>query len=206
MGCPCNCSNSFMDYDCANILIQQANVSEEPVKSLGRWYHSSMKDTKRGQETAKLATEGLLAINRLGLQGKFKVWCLQFMLIPKLLWPLLIYEICSTTVEAIEAKVNKFTRRWLGVPPGLTDVAMYSQKAKLKLPLKSIVEEYKCGKARLLSILEDSEDPVVKTVQPTIKTGRKWKVVEAIDDAKECLKIKEVIGQTQTDRKGWVHW
>ena len=34
------------------------------------------------------------------------------------------------------------------------------------------------------------------------KTGRKWKVVEAVDEAKECLKIKEVIGQTQTDRKG----
>ena len=51
-------------------------------------------------------------------------------------------------------------------------------------------------------MLEDSEDPVVKTVQPTIKTGRKWKVVEAVDEAKECFKIKEVIGLTQTDRKG----
>ena len=51
-------------------------------------------------------------------------------------------------------------------------------------------------------MLEDSEDPVVKTVQPTIKTGRKWKVVEAVDEAKECLKIEEVIGLTQTDRKG----
>ncbi|KAK3797119.1 hypothetical protein RRG08_060463 [Elysia crispata] len=111
------------------------------------------------------------------------------MLIPKLLWPLLVYEICSTTVEAIEAKINKFTRRWLGLLPGLTDVATYCRKAKLRLPLKSILEEYKCGKARLLSMLEDSEDPVVKTVQPTIKTGRKWKVVEAVDEAKECLKI-----------------
>ena len=130
------------------------------------------------------------------------MWCLQFMLVPKLLWPLLIYEICSRTVEAIEAKINKFTRRWLGIPPGLTDVAMYCRKAKMKRPLKSIVEEYKCGKARLLSMLKDSEDPVVKTVQPTIKTGRKWKVVEATDDAKECVKIKKVIGQTQTDRYG----
>ena len=42
----------------------------------------------------------------------------------------------------------------------------------------------------------------MKTVQPTIKTGRKWKVVEATGQAKECLKIKEVVGQTQTDRKG----
>ena len=51
-------------------------------------------------------------------------------------------------------------------------------------------------------MLEDSEDPVVKTVQPTIKTGRKWKVVEAAGEAKECLKIKEVVGQSQTDCQG----
>ncbi|KAK3744418.1 hypothetical protein RRG08_000851 [Elysia crispata] len=151
---------------------QIPTVSQEPVKSLGRWHDSSMKDTKRGLETVELATEGLLAINRCGLQ-----------------------------VEAIEAKINEFTRRWLGVPPELTDVARYCRKAKLRVPLKSILEEYKCGKARLLSMLEDSEDPIVKTVQPTMKTGRKWKVVEAVDEAKECLKIKEVIGQTQIDSK-----
>ena len=108
-------------------------VSQEPVKSLGRWYDASMKDTKRGLETGELASEGLLAINRCGLQSKLKVWCLQFMLILKLLWPLLVYEICSTTVKAIEAKINKFTRRWLGVPPGLTDVAMY---CKVETPTK----------------------------------------------------------------------
>ena len=121
---------------------QIPTVSQEPVKSLGRWYDSSMKDTKRGLET-ELATEGLLAINIFGLQGKLKVWCLQFMLIPKLLWPLLVYEICSTTVEAIETQINKFTRRWLEVPLGLTDVAIYCRKAKLRLPLKSILEEFK---------------------------------------------------------------
>ena len=124
-------------------------VSEEPVKGLGRWYDSSMKDTKRSQETAELATEGLLAIDRCGLQGKFKVWCLLFMIIPKLLWPLLVYEI--TSIEAIEATIIKFTRRCLGVPPDLKDVAKYCHKANLKLVLKSIVEEYKDCKARLLS-------------------------------------------------------
>ena len=109
-----------------------------------------MKDPQRGLETVDLATEGLLAINICGLQGKLKVWCLQFMLILKLL----VYEICSTIVEAIEAKINKFTKRWLGVPSALTDVAMYCRKGKLRLPLKSSLEEYTCGKARLLSMLE----------------------------------------------------
>ena len=39
-------------------------------------------------------------------------------------------------------------------------------------------------------------------MQPTIKTGRKWKVVEAADQSKERFKMKEVIGQTQNDCKG----
>ncbi|GFO06257.1 reverse transcriptase [Plakobranchus ocellatus] len=72
-----------------------------------------MKDTRRGAETLELLSESLLAINKCGLQGKFKIWCLQFMLIPKLLWPLLVYDICSTTV-AIEANINKHTMKWLG--------------------------------------------------------------------------------------------
>ena len=46
-------------------------------------------------------------------------------------------------------------------------------------------------------MLEDCEDPVSKTVQPTIKPGRKWKVVEAIDHVKKCSKIKEEIGVLQ---------
>ncbi|GFR94466.1 reverse transcriptase [Elysia marginata] len=79
---------------------------------------------------------------------------------------------------------------------------MYCRKSKLKLPMKSMLEEYKCGKVRLVTMLGDSDDSVLKTAQPSIKTGRKWKVAEAIDEAKECLKMKEVIGQTQTDRKG----
>ncbi|GFN98048.1 reverse transcriptase [Plakobranchus ocellatus] len=104
---------------------QIPTVSQEPVKSLGRWYDSSIKDTRRGAETLDLASESLLAINKCGLQGKFKIWCLQFMLIPKLLWPLLVYDICSTTVETIGAKINKYTTKRLGVPPGLSEVAMY---------------------------------------------------------------------------------
>ena len=76
------------------------------------------------------------------------------MIILKLLWPLLIYDIC--TVEALEAKINSYTRKWLSVPPWLTDIALYCHQAKLKLPLKSMLEDYRAGKARLLSMLEVS--------------------------------------------------
>ena len=177
-------------------------VSEMPVKSLGRWYDDSLKDTKQVKETVKTAEENLQKIDRRPLPGKYKVWCLQHMLIPMLLWPLLIYEVATSTVEAIERKINKFTRKWLGVPPGLTDVALYCKQAKLRLPLKSIVEEYKAGKVRLQMMLEDSPDEVVKSVQPSLRTGKKWKVQDAVVSAKENLIQKEVIGLTQSGRMG----
>ncbi|GFO21234.1 polyprotein [Plakobranchus ocellatus] len=52
---------------------QIPTVSQEPVKSLGRWYDSSMKDTRQGAETLEIASESLLAINKCILQGKFKI-------------------------------------------------------------------------------------------------------------------------------------
>ena len=177
-------------------------VTEEPVKSLGRWYDDTLKDTQRAKETKEMSEEGLKTIDQCGLPGKYKVWCLQFMLIPKLLWPLMIYDICTSTVEKMEAKINKFTRKWLGVPPCLTDIALYCRQAKLKLPLKSILEEYKAGKMRLQSMLEDSGDKVIETVKPQLKTGRKWKVHEAMESAKDSLRIKEITGHTQTNRQG----
>ena len=39
-------------------------------------------------------------------------------------------------------------------------------------------------------MLEDSEDPVVTTVQPTIKTDRKWKVVAAVYEGGQKQKGK----------------
>ena len=60
-------------------------VSDLPVKSLGRWYDESMKDTNQVKETSKTLQEGLLKIIRCLLQGKYKVWCLQHVFILMLL-------------------------------------------------------------------------------------------------------------------------
>ncbi|GFN82174.1 reverse transcriptase [Plakobranchus ocellatus] len=90
---------------------QIPTVSQEPVKSLGRWYDSSTKDTRRGAETLELASESLLAINKCGLQGKFKIWCLQFMLILKLLWPLLLKARHSALSRTESARKKRSQKR-----------------------------------------------------------------------------------------------
>lgn len=125
------------------------------------------------------------------------------MLIPRLLWPLLIYDVTMCTVEAIERKISTAMRKWLGVPPSLTDVALYCKKAKLVLPFKSVAEEYKAGKARLAMMLQDSVDPTVQKSEPKLRTGRKWKAKSAVDNAQAALRLKEVMGATQSGRQGF---
>ena len=44
-----------------------------------------------------------------------------------------------------EGDKDKYTRKLLGLPLGLSDVAKYCRQAKMKLHLKSIMEEFKSG-------------------------------------------------------------
>ena len=131
-------------------------VSEEPVKSLGRVFNDSLTDKNQESNTVRQAVEGLQVTGEAPLQGRFKVWLFQFVLLPRPLWPLTIYEIGLPTVEG--SVVKKVNRSWLGLPPGMSSVALYSKSAKLRLPLRSIVEEYKFSKIRTQWMLNNSAD------------------------------------------------
>ena len=51
-------------------------------------------------------------------------------------------------------------------------------------------------------MLEDSGDKVIETAKPKLKTGRKWKVHEAMEAAKNSFEIREINGHTQTNGQG----
>ena len=129
------------------------------------------------------------------------------MLLPRLLWPLTIYEIGLSVVEKLEGKVNRYTRKWLGLPPALSSVALYSRSTSLRLPLRSTVEEYKLSKIRTQWMLNNFADPAVPEVKPLLRSGKKFRVQNEIDESVAELTFEEVRGPTQTDRHavGWNH-
>ena len=59
----------------------------------------------------KQAEDGLRAIDKTKLPGKFKIWCLQFSLYPRLSWPLMMYEVALSRVDMIERKCNVYNRK-----------------------------------------------------------------------------------------------
>ena len=55
-------------------------------------------------------------IDKSGLPGKYKAWCYQHGILPRITWPLLMYEVPMTKVKSSEKMFNRYLRRWLGVP------------------------------------------------------------------------------------------
>ncbi|KAK0153233.1 hypothetical protein N1851_005106 [Merluccius polli] len=91
-------------------------VLEKPVKSLGRWYDASLSDKAQVEGLRQETRPGIAKIDKSGLPGKLKLWCLQFGLLPRLMWPLTVYDVPLSKVERMEKMINSFVRKWLGVP------------------------------------------------------------------------------------------
>lgn len=71
-------------------MTQIPSITEKPVKSLGKVFGSSLKDTAAIHAT-NLELEGwLAAVDKSGQPSKFKAWIYQHGILPRILWPLLI--------------------------------------------------------------------------------------------------------------------
>ena len=51
-------------------------------------------------------------------------------------------------------------------------------------------------------MMRDSKDPVVRAAQPKVDSGRKWKVLEDVEEAEGRLRVKEVVGAVHQGRRG----
>ncbi|KAK7915664.1 hypothetical protein WMY93_011425 [Mugilogobius chulae] len=177
-------------------------ISEKPVKSLGKVFDSSLKDTESIKVTIASLDTWLKAVDRSGLPGKFKAWIYQHGVLPRILWPLLIYEVPITTIETLERKISSHLRRWLGLPKSLSSIALYGRSNKLQLPLKSLEEEYKVSKTRVVLQYKDSEDSMVSNAGIEVKTGRKWRAEEAVQQAESRLHFSKLVGAVTRGRAG----
>jgi len=106
------------------------SIVGNPIKCLGKWYDDTLKDVNNSRRLQQQTTERLVNIDKSGLPGKFKVWIFQHGLLPRLLWPMMLYGISITTIEGMERKrkVNRYLRRWLGVPQCFSPAGLYSSQ------------------------------------------------------------------------------
>ncbi|XP_077083545.1 uncharacterized protein LOC143736754 isoform X1 [Siphateles boraxobius] len=177
-------------------------ISEKPVKSLGRYFDSSLRDSASIKNTCEELEEWLKSVDKTGLPGKFKAWIYQHGILPRILWPLLLYEFPISTITDLERRVSRYLRRWLGLPRSLSNIALYGNSCKLILPLKSIEEEFKVLRAREVLQFRESTDPKVSGAGVVVKTRRKWRAEVAVEQAESRLRHGVLVGTVARGRAG----
>ena len=78
-------------------------IVEKPVKSLGRWYNSSLSDRGQVSEFRESIVKAFSTIDKTLLPGKLKVWCLQFGLLLCIMWPLTVCDFAISEVGKFES-------------------------------------------------------------------------------------------------------
>ncbi len=107
-----------------------------------------------------------------------------------------------TVVEGFEQKVSSYLRRWLGLPRSLSNIGLYGNTNKLRLPFSSVREEFIVAQAREHLQYSGSRDAKVSGAGIVVRTGRKWKAAEAVQQAETRLKHKAILGTVAQGRAG----
>ncbi|KAL3969377.1 ER degradation enhancer, mannosidase alpha-like 2 [Sarotherodon galilaeus] len=172
--------------------IKILSLTEAPVKSLGKVFNRSLKDAASIQATNEDLETWLSSVDKSGLPGKFRAWIYQHGILPRILWPLLVYEVPISTVEGFEMRISRFLR----------SIALYGHNNKLKLPFSSLSEEFMVSRSRELLQYRESSDPRVALGGIEVRTGRKWRAAEAVDIAVSKLQQRVIVGTVAQGRAG----
>ena len=178
------------------------SLTEKPVKSLGKIFNCTLKDTSAIKEATEELNAWLGKIDKTALPGRFKAWIYQHAVLPRILWPLLIYDVAISSVDAMERKISGFLRRWLGLPKSLSSAALYGKSNAIRLPFSGLVEEFKVTKTRETLMFRESKDPKVAAAGIEVRTGRRWDAEKELRSAEERLRHKQILGTVAIGHTG----
>ena len=175
------------------------SIHSRPIKFLGRIIDGSISDRNSSAELTDKLLAGLSVIDKSHFTGTQKLWILQHLLIPRIQWPLLIYEIPISLAFKLEQKVSIFIRKWLHLHHSTSSLCFYSSVSLCPLPIKSLSSALKASKISGHLLLRNSKDPLVSSCVPKLQTGT-WKVKDAVLSCENDLKISQACGNGHHNR------
>jgi hypothetical protein len=110
------------------------NVSEKPIKFLGRWIRAEATDKEVIEQARGDLYQFLERLDGSSLSGIQKCWGYQYLVLPKMKWILAIYDIPASTVLKWEQRVNRFLRSRLGAGHTLSKICLFSRDSPVAVP------------------------------------------------------------------------
>ena len=172
---------------------------------LGKCFDASLHDRDNVRKLERQVEDGLKKSDCCGLPGKFKAWLYQHALLPRLILPLMLYELMRYQTPQ--------WKHWRESPADISGSGLESHHvsrasdstgrlSKLQLPLSLLVEEFKVAKTRQVLTLRDSPDELIRDAGIETRNSRKWSATEAVKQAENTLKHKDIVGMTAVRCQG----
>ena len=178
------------------------SIHSRPIKFFfGQIIDGSISDRNSSAELKDKLLAGLSVIDRSHFTGTKKLWILQHLPIPRIQWPLLIYEIPISLAFKLEQKVSVFIRKWLHLHHSTSSLCFYSSASPCPLPIKSLSSALKVSKISGHLLSRNSQDPLVSSCVPKLRTGT-LKVEDAVLSCENDIKIRQVCGNGHHNKHG----
>ena len=137
----------------------------------------------------KKLLDGLNIIDTSHFTGSQKLWFLQHLRIPRIQWPILIYEVPISLVFKLEQKASVYIREWLKLHKSITSLLFYSSVSPCPLPVRSLTSVLKSSKISRHLLVKHWWDAWVSSCVPKLQAGN-WQVEEAVHACETDLKHK----------------
>lgn len=140
--------------------------NDAPFKFLGKFFQSMGKPDPNYAINKGFKMD-IKVIDSLPLSGPRKSWIYNNVLIAKLSWPLLVYEVNKSTISSLEAEATAALKRWLGLRKCMDSSILYRSENNFGFGLKRISTVMKQFAVTRSSLLSSSEDMVVREATST---------------------------------------
>ena len=145
------------------------SIHSRPVKFLGRIIDGLISDRKYLDELEKKLLDGLNIIDASNFTASQKLWFLEHLVIPRIQWTILIYEVPISLVFRLEQKPSVYIQKWVRLHKSIASLLFYSSASPCPLPVKSLTSVLKSSKISGHLLLKHSQDPSVSSFVPKLQ-------------------------------------
>lgn len=184
-------------------------IADSPFKFLGRKIYVHLTEHAQLKETADTLVTMLTMVDALLLSGPMKLWLYNFGVVPRLSWPLLVYDFPITAVEDLDATANRFIKNWSQLPlHGPNPVILYLPRREKGLGIIKLVHYYQNLALVREHLLKYSSDPHIqelakRRLKRAQQNGqKKWTAPVALLEAERGLVLDAMTAEGQTTKAG----
>lgn len=154
------------------------------MKSLRKIFDSPLIATAEVQSTHTVLNRWLFAVDKSRPAEKFRAWVHEYCILPKILWPLLIYIKFKLSSGRASSKKSSSSFTGCSVYEGTYAALPFNGHTnKLQLPFTDPTRGIYQIQRGATCVYRDSTDCRVSSARVTRETVREWQVEEAVEQA-----------------------